>query len=82
MVVLCNTGGVEIDEIWKYFQSKDAEEKKGTQLISITAKKMGFDGILYPSVRAPVDMTMPNMNLVMFNSSKIQLGMPPKDRLN
>jgi hypothetical protein len=42
---------------------------------------MGFDGILYPSVRVPVDVSMPNMNLVVFKPDKVRPGMPPINRL-
>ena len=81
MTVLCRAGGVKSGEIWKCIQSRDPEEKKGTQLISIKAKEMDFDGILYPSVRVPVNVSMPNMNLVMFRPEKIRPGMPPKNLL-
>ena len=81
MMVLCRAGGVGSDEIWECFQSRDPKEKKGTQLISIKAKQMGFDGILYPSVRVPVDVSMPNMNLVVFKPDKMRPGMPPNNRL-
>jgi hypothetical protein len=81
VMVLCNAGGINYDEIWQCFQSRDPEEKKGTQLISKRAEQMGFDGILYPSVRAPVDVRMPNMNLVVFKPDKVQPGLPPVSRL-
>jgi hypothetical protein len=81
MTVLCNAGGVKSDKIWQCLQSRDPEEKKETQLISIKAEQMGFDGIVYPSVRVPVDVSMPKLNLVVFNPDKVRPGMPSISRL-
>lgn len=81
LLALCRAGEVASDEVWKCFQSRDEEEKKITQLVSIEAKRMGFDGILFASVRAPVDVSMPSKNLVMFKPDKIRPGMPPNNRL-
>jgi hypothetical protein len=70
--------GVEI--LCRMFQSRLEEEKRSTQLVAIEARQRGFDGIVYPSVRAPIDVMMPDRNLVMFNRQKVRHGRPPKNR--
>jgi hypothetical protein len=81
MTFLCHAVDAKSDEIWQCLQSRDPENKKKTQLISIKAEQMGFDGILYPSVRVPVDVSMPEMNLVVFKPDKVQPDLPPINRL-
>ena len=47
------------------------------ELVPKEARQFGFDGIVYPSVRAPQDVTMPDWNLVMFSPVKLRAGIPP-----
>lgn len=42
-----------------------------TQAISIEAKSRGYDGICYRSVRGPTNLSLPDLNLVVFNKSVI-----------
>jgi len=48
LMALCRAGGIASDDIWKLLQSRTDEEKKATQLVSLEAKRMGFDGIYMP----------------------------------
>jgi hypothetical protein len=70
--------GVEV--LWRVFQSRLEEEKRSTQLVAIEAHRRRYDGIVYASVRAPIDVNMPYCNLVMFNPQKVREGRPPRDR--
>jgi hypothetical protein len=81
LMILSRAGKVASDDIWKVFQSRGEEEKKATQRVSLCAKRVGFDGICYASVRAPVDVSMPTKNLVIFSRDKIRPGLPPNNRL-
>jgi len=70
--------GVEI--LWRVCQSRLEEEKRSTQLVAIEAQRMGYDGIVYASVRTPIDVWMPDRNLVVFSPEKVRRGRPPKNR--
>ena len=67
------------ENFWNAVISRDADTKVCTQLIALAAAHAGFDGIIYTSVRAPIDVVMPECNLVMFNAEKIKLGAPPEN---
>jgi hypothetical protein len=70
--------GVEV--LWRVFQSRLEEEKRSTQLVAIEAQRRGYDGIVYASVRAPIDVWMPDRNLVVFSPQKVRGGKPPQNR--
>lgn len=63
--------------IWRVIGTRDPDAKRYTQLVAKTVASAGFDGIVYTSVRAPIDAVMPDSNLVMFNKAKIESGPPP-----
>jgi hypothetical protein len=63
--------------IWSVITNRDAWSKRYTQQLAIAAAAAGFDGIVYSSVRAPVDTVMPDANLVVFNKAAIESGPPP-----
>ncbi|HRO22580.1 MAG TPA: RES domain-containing protein [Alcaligenes phenolicus] len=64
------------EAIWNVVANRD-ESKRHTQQLAIAAAAAGFDGIVYSSVRAPVDAVMPDTNLVVFNKTAIESGAPP-----
>ena len=72
--------GVEV--LWKTLRSRMDVEREKTQLVAIEARWRGYDGIVYASVRGPIDVVMPDRNLVMFNRDKVRRGRPPKDRFS
>ena len=65
--------------IWNIIMSRDPDAKRSTQLVALAAARAGFDGIVYTSVRAPIDAVMPDSNLVMLNKGKIESGPPPNN---
>jgi len=58
--------------IWDVIRTRNFDAKRNTQLVAQAAADAGFDGIVYTSVRAPIDAVMPDNNLVMFNKAKIE----------
>jgi hypothetical protein len=64
-------------DVRKVIETRNLDAKRSTQLIAQAAASVGFDGIVYTSVRAPIDVVMPDSNLVMFNKAKIQCGERP-----
>jgi len=69
-----------LEALWKSLRSRTDEEKKDTQLVAIEVRWRGYDGIIYASVRTPIDVGMPDRNLVMFSPDKVRSGLPPKGR--
>lgn len=47
--------------------TRDETDKLLTQEISVAAAKQGFDGLVYRSVRGPIDIMIPDWNLVVFS---------------
>jgi hypothetical protein len=64
------------DAAWRIVTSRSPEAKRSTQLISIRAKKTGFDALIYTSVRAPIDVIMPEHNMVVFSPNMLRHGLP------
>jgi hypothetical protein len=60
------------EHIWGAVRTRNADAKQDTQLVAKAAAGAGFDGIVYTSVRAPIDAVMPDGNLVVFNKAKIE----------
>lgn len=64
------------ENVWYIVTNRDSSARQCTQLIAKAAINAGFDGIIYTSVRAPIDAVMPDSNLVMYNKAKIESGPP------
>ncbi len=73
-------GQKAVQFLYQLFVSRSLHRKISTQIVAIEARKKGFDGIVYESVRAPVDVVWPSRNLVMLNPNKIREGRPPRNR--
>lgn len=67
------------ERFWDTIKTRDRDAKLYTQLIALAAVREGFDGIVYTSVRAPIDVVMPESNLVVFSKEKIESGPPPNN---
>lgn len=63
--------------VFNTITSRDPEDKRATQHISIEARRFGFDGLIYRSVRAPVDIVLPDRNLVVFTAEGVLPGLLP-----
>lgn len=75
LTTIAGKGGRDsFEKIIKLFRCRHDKDKLATQVISTEAHKRGFDAIIYPSVRAPKDVVLPDWNLVMFNPDKIILS--------
>jgi hypothetical protein len=70
--------GIEV--LWKTITSRKVEERKATQVIAVEARRRGFDGIFYRSVRAPKDVNYSEENLVVFSPDKLRSGPAPRER--
>jgi RES domain len=75
-----NLGHQRAKAVWRVIRSRVPSDKRKTQLVAKEAHKHGYHGIVYASVRAPVDVAMPEWNLVIFDPSKIRNGGPPRKR--
>ncbi len=59
------------DFIDSIIMNRDDSVIKETQALAIAAHNNDFDGLIYKSVRAPLDVVLPEHNLVMFKKSLI-----------
>jgi hypothetical protein len=66
--------------LWQLFRSRSKQRKSSTQIVAVEAHRRGFDGIVYASVRAPIDVVLPTWNLVMLNPNKVREGKLPRNR--
>jgi hypothetical protein len=57
--------------VMNIFSGRDPSDRLHTQSVSLAAYRNGFDGIVYTSVRAPADVVLPDVNLVMFREHLI-----------
>lgn len=76
------TASVSSRAVWGVVTSREPHAKLATQHISLQARESGFDGIVYTSVRAPVDVNMPDQNLVVFSPERVHPGPPPTEALD
>ena len=68
--------------IFDAITSREPADKRATRRISIGARHFGFDGLVYQSVRVPVDVILPDQNLVVFTPEAVSPGLPPNKALH
>ena len=61
----------------KHLRGRHDSDKNATQCVSTAARGFDIHGIVYASVRTPVDVSIPRWNLVMFEPEMVRSGMPP-----
>jgi hypothetical protein len=63
--------------VFRTITSREPDDKRNTQRISLESRRSGFDGLVYRSVRAPADIVLPDRNLVVFTTEAVVPGLPP-----
>lgn len=67
--------------VFSTITSREPDDKRKTQGISLESRRSGFDGLVYRSVRAPADIVLPDRNLVVFTAEAVVPGLPPNQAM-